>query len=79
MSDKSNNFYCQKVCAAECFSIDDWNDAFRYCNENNIEGEERNRILHPDMFPCKEQCFDCMAIVGERQRRTREIVINKNT
>ncbi len=65
-------FYCQKV-TGEGFSIAEWNEAFRYCNENNIEGEERDKILNPEMFPCGTQCFDCMAIVGERQSRTKKL------
>lgn len=69
--------YCKKVCGDDSFSIDDWNEAFYYCEENNIEGEDRDRILSPEMFPCEQQCFDCMATVGQRRIDTKELM-NKN-
>ena len=67
--------YCQKVCGAVDFSIDEWNKAFDYCNDNNIEGTERDKILSPEMFPCEKQCFDCMAIVGARRIETKNLTI----
>ena len=63
-------FYCQKVCGDVDFSIDEWNKALKYCNDAGIEGVERDKILHPDKFPCAEQCFDCMAIVGAQRIKT---------
>lgn len=71
------SFYCQKVCGSEDFSIEEWNEAFRYCNEAGIEGVERDKILNPELFPCKNQCFDCCAIVGETRQKTQKL-INKN-
>lgn len=58
-------FYCQKICGDENFSIDEWNKAFDYCNNAGVKGIERDKILHPEKFPCDEQCFACVAIVGE--------------
>lgn len=75
MKKTTNNpkFYCQKVCGAVDFSIDEWNEAFRYCEEAGIEGEERNRILHPDLFPCEKQCEDCINIVLDTQIKNKKI------
>ena len=70
-------FYCQKVCGDEKFSIDEWNKALKYCEDMGIEGEERNKILNPELFPCIEQCFDCMAVVGTRRQKTRELLENQ--
>lgn len=67
-------FYCQKLCGSDDFSIDDWNEAFEYCEKENIQGIERDKILNPELFPCEKQCFDCNANVGERQLRTKELL-----
>jgi hypothetical protein len=66
-----SNFYCQKACGEVDFSIEEWNKAF---NEVKDMSEEiRNIILHPK--PCweegKEQCFACMAIVGETRNKNK--------
>lgn len=37
--------------------------------------EERIDLLGPE--PCKKQCFDCMAIVGERQIKTKQLINKK--
>lgn len=66
------HFYCGKLTALD-FSIDYWNEAWRYCEDNNIEGIERDKILHPENFPCETQCFRCMAEVGERQLKTKSL------
>lgn len=66
-------FYCQKVCGDVEFSIDEWNKAFKYCNDAGIEGVERDKILNPELFPCTEQCFACMAAVGERRIKTKSL------
>ena len=36
-------FYCQKVCGDVNFSIEEWNKAFKYCNDAIDEGIERER------------------------------------
>lgn len=57
------NFYCQQKCGHVDFSIEEWNKAFKYCNDAGIEGKQRDEILEGKS--CNEQCFDCMAIVGQ--------------
>lgn len=63
------NFYCRKYTLAD-FDILEWNEAFKFCIEQGLSEEEMNRILEGD--PCKQQCFDCCADVGDRQKETRE-------
>ena len=63
--------YC-KIVTGGGFSIDEWNKAFKYCNENKIEGKEREEIL--EGTPCTKQCFDCMAEVGKRQLETKSLI-----
>ena len=62
-----DNFYCQKVVGDEGFSIDEWNQQFKLCNYLGIEMPEEQEA-------CKEQCFDCIAIVGKRRIKTNEII-----
>lgn len=71
------HFYCQKLCGEEGFSIEEWNEALRYCNDAGVKGIERDKILNPEKFPCKEQCFSCMAIVGERRLKTKSLPKDK--
>lgn len=71
------SFYCRKVCGDPDFSIDEWNKAYEYCNAAGIKGVERDKILHPDKFPCTNQCFDCCADVGETQNNTKKLM-NEN-
>ena len=68
-------FYCQKLCGEVDFSIDEWNKALKYCNDLAIEGEDRDKILNPELFPCTEQCFDCMVIVGETRLKNKKLSI----
>lgn len=63
------NFFCQQKCGEVDFSIDEWNKAFQYCIDNNLSEEQTNKIL--DGEPCKKQCFDCMAIVGDTRKKNR--------
>ena len=71
---KVGNFYCQKICGDIDFSIEEWNEALKYCNNAGIEGEERDRILNPELFPCETQCFDCMAIVGKTRTKNKQLL-----
>lgn len=64
-------FYCQNVVGDANFSIDEWNKQFELCMELGIE-------MPRDLSPCKKQCFDCLAIVGERRRKTIEIMKRKS-
>jgi len=68
-------FYCQKVCGDQDFSIEEWNEANEMCNKLGIEGIERDKILNPELFPCKTQCFDCIVIVGKRRDETNKLLI----
>lgn len=65
------NFYCQQKCGEVDFSIDKWNEAFNYCVENNLSEEQMSEIL--EGTPCKQQCFDCMAVVGETRMKNKLI------
>lgn len=66
-------FYCQNICGEVGFSIHEWNNALDYCDNAGIVGIDRDKILHPEKLPCAEQCFSCMAIVGERRNKTKLI------
>ncbi len=71
----NRNFYCQKICGEEDFSIDEWNEVSKELDKTNISEKERDDILFPPK--CKEQCFACMAIVGDRQIKTRQLIDEK--
>lgn len=67
-------FYCQNACGEVGFSIDEWNKAY---DEVKDLGEDIIKaVLHPN--PCwedgKPQCFACMAIVGERRNKTKQLL-----
>ncbi len=66
-------FFCKNVCGDPDFCIHEWNVVERYCNENGIEGEERDRILHPELFPCEEQCQSCIDTVLDTQLKYRRL------
>lgn len=57
------DFYCKRICVDPDFSIDEWNEASRQCDELGIEGIERDKILHPELFPCDKQCESCINTV----------------
>jgi hypothetical protein len=65
------NFYCQQKCGEVDFSIEEWNKSYKEINAMPISEEEKQKLI--DGEPCKEQCFACMAIVGETQRKNRLI------
>lgn len=67
------NFYCKKVCGDPDFSIEEWNKAFRYCEDAGIEGEARDKILHPEKFPCEVQCESCMNTVLDTQIKNKKL------
>jgi hypothetical protein len=60
------NFFCNKVCQHD-FSIIEWNQNFKMCNELGIYGENRDKILNPEFFPCDIQCNDCINMVLAHQ------------
>jgi hypothetical protein len=64
-----SNFYCQIRCGEVGFSIDEWNKA--YDEVKDMSEEIQKMVLHPE--PCKEQCFACMAIVGETRAKNAKL------
>ncbi len=64
--------YCQKVNGDVDFSINEWNTQYGALELSNLSETEKEKILHPP--ECKNQCFDCMAIIGARRLRTKEII-----
>jgi len=64
------HFYCQNVVGDQNFSIDEWNKAYQ---EVKNMSEDIKRLVLDDPPPCKEQCFACMAIVGERRLKTKNL------
>lgn len=78
---KPLRFYCQNICGREDFSIDAWNKLFRACNNMGLSERERERIMEPVQAtgkPCKEQCFQCIAIVGARRSKTNQLTDEAN-
>lgn len=68
------SFYCQNKCGHQDFSIDKWNEDYKkFSDAGLLDTEAANKALHPEMSPCIEQCFDCMAIVGQRQLQTKNL------
>lgn len=63
------NFYCQQKCGEVGFDIDEWNKNYKEIEAMPIPQAEKDKLI--DGEPCKEQCFDCMAIVGETQKKNR--------
>lgn len=71
------NFFCQKTCGEEYFSIEEWNEVSKQLDSAGISESEKNAILFPSH--CAEQCFACMAIVGGRQSKTKRLINEKAT
>lgn len=64
------NFYCKGTGDGTDFSIDEWNEQFK---ADVLIGKET-----PTEKICTEQCFNCMAEVGQRRIKTREIKTSTN-
>jgi hypothetical protein len=60
------NFYCKRACCGEDWSIKDYNADNKILTDRQMEEKYHNRT------PCKTQCFDCMAIVGETRIKNRK-------
>ncbi|MGV9003975.1 hypothetical protein [Flavobacterium sp.] len=73
MAVSKSAFYCQNACGEENFSIDEWNRAF---HEVKHKSEEIQRLVL-DNPECENQCFDCCAIVGKRQKETKELILKQ--
>jgi hypothetical protein len=70
------SFYCKYVIGDPDFSIEEWNKAYKEINAMPISEAEKEKLITGNTEQCKEQCFDCMAIVGERQLKTKLILID---
>ena len=68
-----SDFYCQNLVGDENFSIDEWNRVHNEIKDLGLSEKEENLILFGTGECCKEQCFSCMAIVGERKLKTQNI------
>lgn len=69
------HFYCQNVVGDANFSIDEWNKAYE---DVKNKSEEIQRLVLDPPPPCEKQCFDCIAIVGERRNKTQELLSARN-
>lgn len=67
---KPLHFYCQNLCGDVNFSIDEWNEAFD--EVKNMSNEIQNMVLGKQPA-CKEQCFACISIVGQRRLETKKL------
>lgn len=72
-----NNFYCKRWCGDPEFSIDEWNKTFVNLCAAGIENTKKGRAALGETH-CEEQCFDCMAIVGERRKKTMNLISQKS-
>ncbi len=67
------NFYCQQVSGDANFSIDEWNNVYYAVKDLGLSKEAEEKILFESGEHCKEQCFACMAIVGETQLKNKNL------
>lgn len=70
------NFYCQQKCGQVDFSIEEWNKSYKEINAMPISEKAKQKLI--DGEPCKEQCFDCIAIVGEQRLKTQKLINKMN-
>ena len=63
------NFYCQQKCTSDDFCIDEWNKSYEEIQQMPISQAEKDKLI--DGEPCTEQCFACMAVVGETRNKNR--------
>lgn len=73
MNDKVPPFYCRKYSGDPDFSISEWNDEYMRLVSIDASEELMREILHPELSPCTNQCFTCLADVGERRLKTKQI------
>jgi hypothetical protein len=67
-----NNFYCQQKCVPVDFSFEEWNKAYLEIQAMPITEVEKQKLINGE--PCVTQCFACMAIVGERRKKTQDLI-----
>lgn len=60
------SFYCKRTGDGSDFSIKEWNEKFK---ANLLAGKEM-----PSETVCEKQCFNCMAEVGERRKKTEKLI-----
>ena len=65
------NYYCQQKCGFENFDIVEHDKLLKEVWKMPISNAEMDKIING--IPCKEQCFECMSIVGETQKKNRLI------
>lgn len=70
-NNQTPSFYCCKG-IFEDWTIEEWNEKLKALEMANIPQEEKTKQLFPDY--CKEQCFRCMAVVGETRRKRAEYI-----
>lgn len=66
-----NNFYCQQVCGEVDFDISKHNALLEEVYKMPIPNSEMEKIINGE--PCKKQCFECIAIVGETRIKNKLI------
>jgi len=67
----SSNFYCQKLFGEEDFSIEKWNETYQMCLSLGITGIQKSKLLHPESFPCKNQCEKCLNVVLDTKSKNK--------
>ena len=70
------HFYCQNLVGDVNFCIDAWNKAY---DEVKDKSEEIQRMVLDPPPACEKQCFECLAIVGERRKETKALIIKQST
>ena len=68
-----DNYYCQQKCGHIDFSIHEWNKSYLEIEAMPISQAEKDKLING--VPCTEQCFNCMAIVGETRKKNRGITL----
>ena len=68
--------YCQQKCGFEDFDIYEHDALLKEVWAMPISNADMDKII--DGESCKEQCFDCMAIIGDRRKKTQEIINSFN-
>jgi len=68
---ENKNFYC-KIHSGSIESIEEWNKVSEDLDKTNLSESEKQNILFPPV--CKNQCFDCIAEVGETRIKTQKLI-----
>ena len=66
-----SNFYCRQKTGEVTSDPEYWKYVDEIWKMDIPESEKRKLMDGPE---CKEQCFDCMAIVGERRIKTQKLI-----